>query len=123
MTREQIKNDIPNMPSRIESMKASDFYKYVDEFKSGERSKYEIMMEIYERGIVDGRMWQQYIDRKGKTMTDGEVYTLQEVSEILKVTYRSALSYVESGKLSATKIGGKWRVRESDLQSFVKADK
>ena len=56
-----------------------------------------------------------------KTLASGEVYTLKEVAEILKVTYRTALTYVESGSLKARKIGGKWRVKDADLEDFVTA--
>lgn len=56
-----------------------------------------------------------------KTLPSGEIYTLKEVAEILKVTYRTALTYVESGSLRARKIGGKWRVKDADLEDFVTA--
>ena len=56
-----------------------------------------------------------------KTLASGEVYTLKEVAEILKVTYRTALTYVENGSLMAVKIGGKWRVKDVDLEDFVTA--
>lgn len=125
MTREEIRKDIPNMPSRIETMKASDFAAYAAQARNGERSLYEVMFEIYEQGIVDGRMWQLNIDEKKKERLKSlpeyegqEFYTLKEASEILRVTYRSALTYVRTGKLPAKKWAGQWLISVKDLERF-----
>ena len=119
MTREEIRADIPNMPSRIEQLKAHHLAEYADKIKKGELEYWEVVIEVYERGIVDGRMWQLYLDRKEKEENDGKFYTLQEVSEKLRVGYRTALTYVESGDLKALKTGRRWRIREEDLQEFM----
>lgn len=52
-------------------------------------------------------------------MTDIKVYTLNEVSEILKVTRRTLYNYVREGKLQAVKVGKYWRVTDSNLRSFI----
>ena len=50
-------------------------------------------------------------------------YTLAEIAEKLKVSYRTAYRWVQAGELSAYKLGSDWRVAESDLQAFLQARK
>lgn len=50
------------------------------------------------------------------------LYTLAELEPILGVTHRTLLSYVKTGKLKAAKIGGKWKVSEANLNSFINGD-
>ena len=52
-------------------------------------------------------------------MTEIKVYTLKEVSELLKVTERTLLTYIKEEKLTAKKIGGKWIVTHENLQEFI----
>lgn len=52
-------------------------------------------------------------------MTDIKVYTLEEVSELLKVTVRTLYNYIHDDRLKATKIGNKWIVTESNLKDFI----
>ena len=52
-------------------------------------------------------------------MADIRVYTLDEVSDIMKVTKRTLYSYIKSGTLRAVKMGKYWRVSEENLQSFI----
>lgn len=47
------------------------------------------------------------------------VYTLDELSELLKVTKRTLYNYVRSGKLEAVKVGREWRVTEDQLRNFL----
>ena len=44
--------------------------------------------------------------------------TVEEVMEILRVSYRSVVRYIEHGKLKASKIGT-WRIKQSDLDAFL----
>lgn len=48
-----------------------------------------------------------------------KLYTLQELEGLLEVTTRTLLTYIKEGKLKAVKIGGKWKVSESNLQDFI----
>lgn len=48
-----------------------------------------------------------------------EVYSVDEVAEILKVTQRSVYTYIRSGQLKAAKIGKSWRITHSSLQEFI----
>ena len=52
-------------------------------------------------------------------MTNEKFLTLKEVADILRVSERSIMRYIESGKLIASKIG-QWRIAESDLEKFIK---
>lgn len=47
--------------------------------------------------------------------------TLNEAAEKLGVHYMTAYRYVRTGRLDAVKVGGEWRVSESDLAAFVAA--
>jgi excisionase family DNA binding protein len=47
-----------------------------------------------------------------------KLLTIEEVSEILRVSTRSVNRYIEAGKLRASKIGV-WRIKQSDLNNFL----
>lgn len=47
--------------------------------------------------------------------------TLNEAAEKLGVHYMTAYRYVRTGRLSAEKVGGEWRVSLSDLEAFTSA--
>jgi acetyl-CoA synthetase len=48
-------------------------------------------------------------------------YTLQEIADRLKVSYRTVYRWVRSGRLAAYKFGQDWRVSESDLRAFIES--
>lgn len=54
-------------------------------------------------------------------MNDLKLYTIEEVSEILKVTPRTIYSYIKNKELEAVKIGKYWRVKHSALKTFIDA--
>jgi excisionase family DNA binding protein len=63
--------------------------------------------------------------RGAETMTDRpdlKLYSLQELSQILGVTHRTAWNYVKAGKLKAVKIGGAWKVTEENLKKFINGE-
>lgn len=43
--------------------------------------------------------------------------TVQETAKKLRVSERTIMRYIKSGKLRASKLG-QWRIQEGDLQSF-----
>ncbi len=47
------------------------------------------------------------------------LYTIEQISEILKVTKRTVYNYIKSNDLKAVKIGKYWRVKHSDLEEFI----
>jgi len=48
-----------------------------------------------------------------------KLFTLKEAAKILRVSERTMMRYLKSGKLKASKVG-KWRIKESDLEKFLK---
>lgn len=48
-----------------------------------------------------------------------EIYTPEEVAEILHVTRRTVYGWIKSGKLKASKVGRGWRVKREELDSFI----
>jgi len=48
-----------------------------------------------------------------------KLLTLKETAKYLRVSERSVLRYIEAGRLKASRIG-QWRVRESDLEKFLR---
>lgn len=51
--------------------------------------------------------------------TDKEkLLTAEEVATILRVSYRTVVRYIESGRLRASKIGV-WRIKQFDLDAFL----
>jgi len=47
-----------------------------------------------------------------------KLLTIEEVAGILRVSTRTIIRYIESGKLKASKIGV-WRIKESDVNLFL----
>ena len=47
-------------------------------------------------------------------------YSLKEAADVLGVTYRTAIGYVEQGRLKANKVGGKWNIDKADLEAFIR---
>jgi len=52
-------------------------------------------------------------------MADIKLYTLPEVSKIVRLARRTLYNYLKSGELKAVKIGGTWRVTEESLNEFI----
>lgn len=52
-------------------------------------------------------------------MTEIKVYTVEEVSEILKLGTRTIKEHIKKGKLKAVKISNRWRVKHEDLEKFL----
>ncbi|MFU8785885.1 MAG: helix-turn-helix domain-containing protein [Candidatus Izemoplasmataceae bacterium] len=50
---------------------------------------------------------------------DLKLYTIEEVTKILKVTQRTVYNYIKSGELKAIKVGKYWRVRHTELERFL----
>ncbi|MBP9782138.1 MAG: helix-turn-helix domain-containing protein [Candidatus Pacebacteria bacterium] len=48
-----------------------------------------------------------------------KLLTLREVATRLRVSERSVFRYIHSKRLMATKVGY-WRIKEADLQKFLK---
>ena len=48
-----------------------------------------------------------------------KLLTLTETAQILRVSERTIMRYLKSGKLKASKLG-QWRIKESDLEKFLR---
>ncbi len=48
-------------------------------------------------------------------------YTIQDVADRLKVSYRTVFRWVHAGELAAYKLGQEWRISEEDLKAFLEA--
>lgn len=49
-------------------------------------------------------------------------YSLTELEPVIGVSHRTLMRYVRDGKLKAVKIGGKWRVSETNLKAFLNGE-
>jgi excisionase family DNA binding protein len=48
-----------------------------------------------------------------------DLLTIKEVAQRLKMNERTIKNWLRSGRLKGLKAGRKWRVRASDLESFL----
>ena len=55
-------------------------------------------------------------------MTD-EILTLKEVAEYLKLAEKTAYRLAAEGKLPGFKVGGSWRFKQEDIQSWIEENK
>lgn len=53
---------------------------------------------------------------------DVRLYNLAEVSTILNVSHRTLQRWLATGKMKATKIGGKWKVSEETLRALINGE-
>ncbi len=48
-----------------------------------------------------------------------EIYTINDLMEILKVTRRTLQGYIKKGKIKGFKMGNEWRVTRESLEEFI----
>ena len=48
-----------------------------------------------------------------------EVYTLDEVADILQITRRTIYTWIKEGRIKAFKVGRYWRVRREELDRIL----
>jgi len=46
-------------------------------------------------------------------------YTTEETAQLLGVTKRTLMTYLTSGKMVASKIGGRWAITDQQIKDFV----
>lgn len=56
-----------------------------------------------------------------KNASESEVLTIKEVAEYLKVTERTIYRLAAAKKIPAFKVGGAWRFRTTDIDSWIAA--
>ncbi len=55
-----------------------------------------------------------------KKETSNNYLTVEEVTEHLKITRRTAYNYIKSGALKSYRVGRQYRVKETDLNDFIR---
>jgi excisionase family DNA binding protein len=55
-------------------------------------------------------------------MTD-EILTLKEVAQYLKLAEKTAYRLAAEGKLPGFKVGGSWRFKKEDIESWIAKQK
>lgn len=48
-----------------------------------------------------------------------EIMLLEDICHTLNIGKTTAYSLIQSGRLPARKIGGKWQIRRTDFENFV----
>ena len=56
-------------------------------------------------------------------MGTDEVLTLKEVALLLKIAERTAYMMVQRGDLPGFKVGGQWRFKRADIDTWMEAQK
>ena len=54
---------------------------------------------------------------------EDKYYTIQEIADILKVDYMTVYRWIRAGKLEAYQVQRQYRIKESDFNKFMKANK
>lgn len=52
-------------------------------------------------------------------MSEIKVYTVEEATEILKVTRRTLYRYIKAGQIKSIKLGREYRITEEALKDFL----
>ncbi len=55
-----------------------------------------------------------------KIPNEGEILTIKQVAEYLKVTERTIYRLAAAKKIPAFKVGGTWRFSRADIDSWIK---
>ena len=56
-----------------------------------------------------------------KPPIEGEILTIREVADYLKVTERTIYRLAGAKKIPAFKVGGTWRFRKTDIDGWIAA--
>jgi len=54
---------------------------------------------------------------------NNEIMTLKEVAQYLKLADKTAYRLAAEGKLPGFKVGGSWRFKQSDIESWIQQNK
>jgi len=55
-----------------------------------------------------------------KSTSDGEILTIKQVANYLKVTERTIYRLAAAKQIPAFKVGGSWRFSRADIDSWIK---
>lgn len=56
-------------------------------------------------------------------ITATKFYTIEEIADLLKVSYLTVFRWIQAGKLSAYKVGKQYRIDVQDLNNFLEKSK
>ena len=56
-------------------------------------------------------------------MTEEQYYTIEEVAKMLKVVYLTVYRWIQSGRLTAYKASKQYRIKQTDIEKFLKLKK
>ena len=51
-----------------------------------------------------------------------EVYTIEEVAKMLKVSEQTIRALVRDGTLPAKKVGRAWRIKKTDFEAYMSSE-
>ncbi len=52
-----------------------------------------------------------------------EIYTIEQLQQILKLSDRTIFRLLKEGKLSGFKLGREWRFQKSDINAYIQAQR
>lgn len=52
-------------------------------------------------------------------MSDDEILTIKELASYLKIAEKTTYRFVSEGRIPGFKVGGSWRFRRSDIESWI----
>ena len=56
-------------------------------------------------------------------MSNDEILTLPEVAELLRIAEKTVYSLAQRGEIPAFKVGGQWRFKQADINSWIEKQK
>ena len=82
-----------------------------------------MVLELTGRGKQQGLNGEKGSGHMANDMIKGEqVYTPQEVAQVLKVSAATVSRAIRDGKLKGLRVGGQWRILGSDLVRYLNAE-
>ena len=68
-------------------------------------------------GVV-GRERAEAMTKTQQVEVEGQLLTLKEAAEMLRLSTRTVREYVQRGEIKGRLIGGRWRFKRADLDAF-----
>lgn len=56
-------------------------------------------------------------------MADGDILTIKEVADYLKLTERTLYRLVQEGRVPGFKVGNSWRFKRADIDDWIEIQK
>ena len=75
-------------------------------------------MKILHYSVV---VYHKLVISMSTSTTEGEILTIRQVADYLKVTERTIYRLAAAKNIPAFKVGGTWRFRKADIDSWIAA--